>query len=271
MNVGTVYAVPYDSQTAGGTPMILSSNAPHGTWRYVFYDSNETELTSGTFNVEHAPMISEFSDIFTSNQVRVCYPSDSVDKPLGCAAAWVSDWLASSFVTTKLEEYVEGLDIDDAFVNQTTGKAMGERDTSILSFGGPIVNPVVKYAESDGTSEVDRAPIMWHGEAGTYYFKRWDGTSIPNASLPLSAINEDEDMFVIEVYKDGDGRYIMLCYGFGWQGTYAAGKYFDREIFTNLASYPYSWIILKWEDTNGDGFVNNPGYGDNYALIATSS
>lgn len=27
-------------------------------------------------------------------------------------------------------------------------------------------------------------------------------------------------------------------------------------------------MILKWEDTNGDGFVNMPDEGDTYTLIA---
>ena len=77
------------------------------------------------------------------------------------------------------------------------------------------------------------------------------------------------DMFVIEVYRDGDGRNEMLCYGFGWKGTYAAGKYFETEIYPNIDSYPYSWIIVMWFDANGDGFVNTAADGDTYTVIAT--
>lgn len=78
----------------------------------------------------------------------------------------------------------------------------------------------------------------------------------------------NQDMFVIETFRDGDGRYIMLCYGFGWEGTYAAGKYFDAVIYPNLASQSESWIIVKWFDTNGNGFVNGPNDGDTYTVIA---
>jgi len=77
------------------------------------------------------------------------YPSTEASKPLGCASAWVSDWLASMAVSTKLLNLTEGLDTDSGFVNHTSGKALGDAKTGIISFGGPIVNPIVKYAESD--------------------------------------------------------------------------------------------------------------------------
>jgi hypothetical protein len=89
------------------------------------------------------------------------------------------------------------------------------------------------------------------------------------AELVVSFINQDKDMFVIEVYRDGDKRNIMLSCGFGWKGTYAAGKYFDQIVYHTLSAYDVSWVIVKWEDTNGNGFVNNPGDGDSYTLIAS--
>jgi hypothetical protein len=75
-------------------------------------------------------------------------------------------------------------------------------------------------------------------------------------------------MFMIERYIDGEGRLVTLCYGFGWQGTYAAGKFFEEELFPNLATYTNSWIIVKWEDSNGNGFVDLPWEGDNYTVVA---
>jgi hypothetical protein len=183
----------------------------------------------------------------------------------------VSDWTASAFVTTKLQHYTEGLDTDSNFVDQTSGWPLGVSGLGIVSFGGPIVNPVVKYAESSGTPFADRAPIRFYSDGGVFYFQHWDGSSIPGASLPVSVINHDQDMFVMEVYIDGSGRYVMLCYGFGWKGTYAAGKYFHTTIYPNLASYNISWIVVKWQDTNGDSFVNNPSDGDTYTIIASST
>ena len=218
-----------------------------------------------------APALSNFYGQFALNNVSAIYPSDNPTKPLGCVAAWVSDWTASAFVTTKLQHYTEGLDTNSTFVDQTSGIPVGVSGQGIVSFGGPIVNPVVKYAESSGTPSADRAPIRFYGEGGIFYFQHGNGSSIAGASLPVSVINNDQDMFVMEVYLDGSGRYVMLCYGFGWKGTYAAGKYFHTTIYSDPASYNISWIVVKWQDTNGDSFVNNPGDGDTYTIIASST
>ena len=83
-------------------------------------------------------------------------------------------------------------------------------------------------------------------------------------------ISSNTDMFVIEIYHDRDGRYMMLCYGFGWKGTYAAGKYFDTTIYPTIATCPYTWLIVKWEDINGNGFVNTAAGGNTDTVIATS-
>jgi outer membrane protein assembly factor BamB len=215
------------------------------------------------------PFLWNFDSVFKLSSVRMIYPSEQTPKPLGCSSAMVSDWTASAFIYTKLETVVEGTDTNSAFVNQTSGKPLGAANSGLISFGGPFVNPVVAYAESAATPTGDRAPVMFYQNAGTCYFQFRNGTSILEASLPSSAINNNRDMFVIEVYRDGDGRNEMLCYGFGWKGTYAAGKYFETEIYSNLNSYPYSWIIVLWFDTNGDGFVNTAADGDTYTVIAT--
>jgi outer membrane protein assembly factor BamB len=224
----------------------------------------------GEFYCFGSPCISDFDSLFKHNNVRIIYPSDETPKPLGCSPAMVSDWTASAFISTKLENFTEGTDVDSAFVDQTTGKPVGVAGTGFVSFGGPFVNPVVRYAES-GPPNADCAPIRFLDEVFYPYFRfvESDSTEIPDAVLPVSVINNGTDMFVIESYRDADGRYMLLCYGFGWQGTYAAGKYFDSEIYPQIANYPYSWIIVKWEDTNANGFVNTATEGDTYTVIAT--
>jgi hypothetical protein len=213
--------------------------------------------------------ICSFDALFKHSNVRMIYPSTEAVKPLGCGAAWVSDWLASMAVSTKLLNVTEGFDTNSGFVNQTSGNPLGIAGTGIISFGGPFVNPIVKRAESDSTPQGDRAPVKFHDEAGTFSFQHSNGSSIPGANLPLSVINNNEDMFVIEVYRDGAARNMMLCYGFGWKGTYAAGKYFHNTAYSGITFYNTSWIIVKWQDTNMDGFVNNPNDGDTYTVIAT--
>jgi hypothetical protein len=247
----------YPSVVSMDDTWLLSINYTHST--------HDFEIDLG----EGATFLSNFDNLFKFNSVRMIYPSEQTPKPLDCSAAMVSDWLSSAFIYTKLETVVEGIDTDGAFVNQTTGKPLGAADSGIISFGGPIVNPVVAYAEGASTPAGDRAPLKFYANAETFYFQLQDGTSIIDANLPVSVINNNQDMFVIESYRDADGRYMLLCYGFGWKGTYAAGKYFNEEIYPNIASYSHNWIIVKWDDTNANGFVNTAADGDTYTVIAT--
>jgi len=239
---------------------------------YALFQSREGS-NKPKLEIEYSPEsdLSNFYRHFVMNNVRVIYPSDNPAKPLGCVAAWVSDWTASAFVTTKLQHYTEGFDTDRNFVDQISGAPLGNSGLGIVSFGGPVVNPVVRYAESSGTPSVDRAPIRFYSEGSVFYFQQWNGSGIAGASLPVSVVNNDQDMFVMEIFTDGSGRHVMLCYGFGWKGTYAAGKYFHTTIYPNPASYNIGWIVVKWQDANGDGFVNNPGDGDTYTVIALST
>lgn len=181
-----------------------------------------------------------------------------------------SDWTACAYVTSKLQYYVQGWDTSSSFVNQTTGMLTGVSGSGIVSFGGPLVNPVVKYAESSSAPLGYRAPLKFYSDGTNFYFQKDDGAGIAGANLSISVINADQDMFLIEVYMETSGRYVMFCYGFGWKGTYAAGEYFHTTIYPNLASRNISWIIVKWQDTNSDGSVNNPEEGDTYTIIASN-
>jgi hypothetical protein len=213
--------------------------------------------------------LDDFGALFGNNMnVRMIYPSDNSSKPLNCGAAMVSDWTASAFVSTKLKNVSEGLDTQASFVDQSTGRPLGSSGAGIVSFGGYLVNPVVKYAESSGTVQSDRALLKFVSSGGINYFRFANGSSIAGASLSASVINGDQNMFLIEVYADGGGRYVLLCYGFGWKGTYAAGKYFDAVLYPNLSSQSESWIVVKWQDSNGNGFVNGPFDGDTYTVVA---
>ena len=232
---------------------------------------NASGVSSFSFDVgfgETFVRLGDFADLFSNNtSVQVVYPATTAGKPLGCFPANVSDWTASAFVTTKLTNFTEGLDTNSSFVNQSTGKPVGASGTGIVSFGGPMVNLVVIYSESNSTTALDRAPIQFHNNNGLLSFQYANGTAIPGASM-MGGLVSTQDMFVIETFMDGNGRYILLCYGFGWEGTYAAGKYFNEVIYPNLASQSESWIIVKWFDSNANGFVDGPHEGDAYTIIA---
>jgi hypothetical protein len=215
---------------------------------------------------------SDFPVTFANNPaLRIIYPSTEPNKPLNCNAALPTDWVATKFVFNILDNPIEGLDTQDGFVNQTNGKPLGNAGTAIISFGGPFVNLVSRYAESDSKPQMDQAPLKYCEEGETAHFQLWNGSRIYGAELPMAAISYDQDVFLLEIYEDGEGRYIMLCYGFGWKGTYAAGEYFAQAIYPTLSLRSESWIVVRWTDVNQNGFIDGPQEGDGYTIVATGN
>lgn len=207
--------------------------------------------------------IYSFPAAFEHNTVRMIYPSDQFGKPLVLGPAMLSDWTASGLVYTKLQNVSEGEDTNPVFINQTNGKPLGNSGIGLITFGGPDVNLMTYYAETQ-----DNAPVHFIIGTDRFYFRLRNGSSITGADL-LKTVLDSQDMFVIEVFKDNDGRYQMILQGFGWKGSYAAGKYFNEVMYPSVSTYNNSWIIVKWQDTNGDGFVNAPSGGDTYTIVAT--
>ena len=251
-----LYSGPYQNDT--GNDGI--GDAPYD----VDVNNQDNYPLMSIFSARARVKIADFPELFMDNEVRMILPSDDPDKPLVLGPAMLTDWMASGIIFPRLGVVTEGVDTNPLFVNQNTGIPLGEPGIGIITFGGPDVNLVTLYAETQGN-----APIIFEIQDDAFFFKHYSGSSIPGADLPISVINFDEDMFVIEVFEDGYGRYFLICQGFGWKGTYAAGKYFDRVIYPNLEDHTKSWMIVKWDDTNGDGFVNAPGDGDTYTIIAT--
>jgi hypothetical protein len=63
----------------------------------------------------------------------------------------------------------------------------------------------------------------------------------------------DEDIAIIYVGEHND-RYILLVWGYGWQGTYAASSYLF-ESFRQYYCFRYHMFMLRWVDLNLDGKV----------------
>jgi len=153
-------------------------------------------------------------------------------------------------------------------VDQIEGRPIGDSGIGIVSFGGPIVNVLVYYYEVNKMAPVIHGAVPGAARQGQPW-SQWyhaNGSAIVEAAI---AVDEHNDLFLIEMFEDTDGRYVFLAYGIGWKGTYAAGKYFHDVVYPSVAQSTDSWMIVKWEDTNGNGFVNAFNDGDTYIVLAS--
>lgn len=205
----------------------------------------------------------EFNTVFTTSLVHMIYPSTCDPKAPGCSPARITDWHAAAQFYSKLPNVTEKLDNNPLIVNQTTGEPLLAAGSSIACFGGPLVNAVTMYYES-----VNPPPVCCSIHDNTMEFIHESTGQI--VSMPLDRVNRNYDYFLIQTFKDAEDRNVLICYGFGWKGTIAAGKYFHKVLYPALDINDNSWTIVRWDDTNRDGFINGPDDGDTYTLVATA-
>jgi hypothetical protein len=175
-------------------------------------------------------------------------------KPAGVGYASVTDWTALGFVYGSLKNMPQtiALDTDSSVIDQSTG-APKVSNKIIVLFGGPLVNEVVHYYESNGIALLHWGLVGGWVSGTEYYYNR---LGQPVASIPLSALGPGtKDMGLIEAFTDGAGNTVIIFSGFGWHGTFVAGVYFKTVLISQLPTMPDSWYIYSWTDSNGNGFA----------------
>jgi hypothetical protein len=156
------------------------------------------------------------------------------------------------------------MDTNESCINKTTGNPLAGPESGIVTFGGPTINPSVRYYENLANN---MKPLVRFKDNGTHYMYIYNGTTISDSIVEIETINGGKDFFLIKIFRDHENRTVMIYYGYGWKGTYAAGKFFNSEIIQNRIYCDKSWLVVRWDDTNMDGFVNNPGEGDTYMVL----
>ena len=118
-----------------------------------------------------------------------------------------------------------------------------EHDTgNLIPVGGPAINPV---ADEFGTY----FNVTYDYQEGTSFTIFADESSI---SLNLAQYPA-QDIALIYVAMH-NGRFVMLVWGYGWQGTYAASMFLGDP--ANWEAYKGAHLVmLRWNDINGDGLV----------------
>ena len=119
-----------------------------------------------------------------------------------------------------------------------------EHDTgNLIPVGGPAINVVAD--EFDGYFGVTYSYV-----AGVSFEIFADSHSI---YLDLTQY-PNEDIAIVYL-AEHNGRYVLLVWGYGWQGTYAASVFLGD--ITNWQTYQGSHMVMvRWTDTDTDGLVD---------------
>ena len=192
------------------------------------------------------------SNIINSEKdsVYFIFPNYEGKKPSGVQGAKVTDWTAIGYLVGMCSnDQYETTDTDTNTVDPNNGELKLDGKTIVL-FGGPLVNAGVNNYEKNKI-----APLYYKNVDGVNYWYTSDGKKLDETGLTSSQIRSGQDMFVIESFTDNSGNNVLIVYGYGWKGTFAAGK-FLKSISSNISSYTNSYYVFKWSDADGDDFVD---------------
>jgi hypothetical protein len=185
------------------------------------------------------------------NTLYFVYPNYAGAKPPGVVYAWLSDWTALGFIAGMCSKTQhEVTDTNPAVIDTGTGEVRLQNTTVVL-FGGPAVDAPVHYYEQNRI-----APLYWQNDGGTYYFYKANGSRLDATNLTYTQMSSGHNLFVVESFTDNSGNRVYIFYGYGWKGTFAAGKFFKFIMYPDISSYTNSYYIFRWDDNNQDGFVD---------------
>ncbi len=176
-------------------------------------------------------ILGSLADLFSTNTFFVAGDQAYCTDVLGSAR------IAFALATAGTAENPEGR--TDVTLTQT------EHDTgNLIPVGGPSINPVAD--EFDNYFN-----ITYTLQAGVSFEIFADSESI-FLDLTLYPI---QDIAIIFVGRH-NYRNILLVWGYGWQGTYAASVFLGD--ITNWDAYAGArMIMLRWTDSNVDGLVQD--------------
>jgi hypothetical protein len=119
------------------------------------------------------------------------------------------------------------------------------RGKYLVLFGGPSVQPITKHYEDYNVTPISISAI----DSTHFVCINSQGREIFIYSLEF---DEHHDIFIIEFFVDKDGRNVFVCYGWGWQGTFAGATYLVQKITRNINDYQHPSYVFRWADTNNN-------------------
>lgn len=193
------------------------------------------------------------------NTVYYIYPDYQGTKPTGTAYASLSDWTSLGMVIgmSSNNQYVT-TDTHTSVVGADGGLVVSATYSAVICGGRGVSGPTRYYEIVAATS-----PAYFQLVGTTYYFySRSTGTSVAGTAMSGSVVSTNQDMFIIMAFKHWNGRNVIILYGYGWKGSYAAALWFKYGTGAwafgraGIPTRENAYYIFKWTDANGDGFVD---------------
>jgi hypothetical protein len=203
----------------------------------------------------NAPVYPNFCD---NNSVYVIHDGITADNN---AADLMASTIAANCPPSVLVHTAD--QTDPMLVDQTTGQPLAGAGVTYVLGGGPFPNKPLKWLER--TNDITK--IYFDAPDGINFYWR-DRTGAAVAMMPGDQCSAHKDQFITELVTDPmSGTLSLIGYGAcsGGRGTLAAAWYYANVLLPNRMSYPDSWYVFDWTDTDDNGM---PSGGDTFTVLA---
>lgn len=185
-------------------------------------------------------------------------------RPLDDAATNVlASTIRSNCSTQTTIQY--GPQTNASWVDQTNGALLMGGGSTVVTAGGPFPNRPVQWLER--TRQVTKV-VFASNAVDTFYFRRRsDGANL--VTFPQASCSPNRDVFIVQLTTDPtSGTLALISYGLcsGGYGTQTGAWYWANVMLPNRMSYPDSWYIYEWLDTDLNAM---PGMADSFVLRAS--
>ncbi len=185
-------------------------------------------------------------------------------QPLDNAATTVLASTVTQYCSSQTN-VTTGPQTNAAWVDQATGALLLGGGATVVTAGGPVPNLPVRWLER--TRTVTKVYFASNNIDTFYFRRRSDGVNVVSRAANLCSSHSD--VFLVELVADPTSSTLaLIAYGMcgGGYGTQTGAWYWANVMLPNRASYPDSWYIYEWADTNNDSL---PNAGDTFTRLAS--
>ncbi|MCA3012204.1 MAG: hypothetical protein INH41_07360 [Myxococcaceae bacterium] len=149
-----------------------------------------------------------------------------------------------------------------AWVDQANGALRLGGGSTVVTAGGPFPNRPVQWLER--TRQATKVFFASNGVDTFYFRRRSDNSNV--VAFPQASCSSSRDVFLVHLVTDpASGTLVLLSYGLcsGGFGTQTGAWYWANVMLPNRQSYPDSWYVYEWLDTNSNTL---PDLSDTFTL-----
>lgn len=215
--------------------------------------SCQTACAANQFCTGEACATTSFENVCANPRVTVVQDLQGYDRDAGVS---VGEALAACGPPPGSQlRYLDQDDPDAGIFDTESGRLTTRGGETLVATGGPVVQKITKYLETEGL-----VPVHFEGETWSRAFVGPDGGVLASADVQDGGVSARHDYFLLQLGRDPfNGSFSLSAYGFGGPGTQAAAWYFVNVVLPTRPGRADRWYVVEWTDLDGNGVPDGAG------------